>query len=108
MIAFPRIVHRARRTYWEVAHGVFQATETPEHMPTGAAGYPDLSALCALKGDHDPREFMRGFREAQASGAFDPPHGSQEARDEYRAGFNTGHDKVCADRAAGRVSKRFY
>lgn len=55
-MTFPRIVHRARRTYWEVAPGVFQATESPDLQPQGAGGYASLAALCALKGDPEPRD----------------------------------------------------
>lgn len=48
---FPRIVYEARRVYWEVSPGVFQATSGVNTPPRGTGGYAVLASLCALKGD---------------------------------------------------------
>lgn len=51
---FPRLVHEARRAYWETSPGVYQASMTPDAPPKGTGGYHNLAALCRLKGDAPP------------------------------------------------------
>lgn len=54
-LAFPRVAHQGRRTYWEIAAGLYQTTVSVDVLPNmNGAGYPDLAALCRLKGDTPP------------------------------------------------------
>lgn len=52
--------------------------------------------------------YGRGFDDAMSSSLFDPPTGNSEDRDSYRAGFTAGHDKVTAERLAGKRRKRHW
>lgn len=44
-MAYPRIVHQGRRTYYEVSPGVFNTD------PKATGGYARLESLMALKGE---------------------------------------------------------